>query len=192
MMDKFPKTLRQKRIWAILVTAVILIIASLWIEGLSPIYQRLGIARSVEIPICACIGLNDPGDGSPPDEKVDLDPSMDDYNKSGWVLKKTDQSMLLVRFSTQEQLYNFLKTRGSDLCLATDVGAACMTGRIVLTEVVDGEHRTIDYGGPACEFTTQRAFEWITPVVKVNNCLLPNGREKDATNPPPPLLTNEP
>jgi hypothetical protein len=192
MMDKFPKTLRQKRIWAILVTAVILIIASLWIEGLSPIYQRLGIARSVEIPICACIGLNDPGDGSPPDEEVDLDPSMDDYNKSGWVLKKPDQSRLLVRFSTQEQLYNFLKTKGSDLCLATDVGAACMTGRIVLTEVVDGEHRIIEYGGPPCEFATQKPFEWITPVVKVNNCLLPNGREKDATNPPPPSLTSEP
>ena len=190
-MDKFPKTLWQRRIWATLVIVAILVTASLWIEESSPIYQWLGIARRIEIPICACIGLNDPGNGSPPEEEVDLDPSMDDYNKSGWVLKKPDQSRLLVRFSSQEQLYNFLKTSGSDLCLATDVGAACMTGRIVLTEVVDGEHRIIDYGGPACEFATQRAFAWITPVVKVNNCSLPNEREKEATS-LPPSLTSEP
>jgi hypothetical protein len=187
MTDKFPKILRQTKFWAILVVVVIFAIVFLWIEGFAPLYQRLGITRSVEIPVCACIGLNDPGNGSPPDEEVDLDPSINDYNKFGWVLKKPDQSTILVKFSTQEQLYHYLTTTSSKLCLATDISASCMRGHIVLTEVIDGEQRTIDYGGPPCEFATPKPFEWITPDVKVNNCFLPNGHE--ATHSPPATPT---
>jgi hypothetical protein len=77
--------------------AFILIVASLWVEGLAPLYQRLGIARSVQIPICACLGLNSPGYESP-DEVVDLDPSIDDYNKFRLVSQETRSSELLVRY----------------------------------------------------------------------------------------------
>lgn len=190
MFDKSARILSRSKFWVILGVSIIFAIVSLWIEGLAPLYQRLGIARSIEVPVCVCIGLNDPGNGSSPDEEVDLDPSINDYDKFGWVLKKPDQRTILVKFSTQEQLYHYLTTTNSKMCLATDISSACMRGHILLTEVIDGKQRTIDYGGPACELATPKPFEWITPDVKVNNCTLPNGQ--NATHPSPATPRSSP
>ena len=165
--------------------AMFAIFGSLRIEMLSPIYQTIGFVPSIDIPVCSCVGPYDPRDAMRPDEEIDLDASIDNSSKFGWVFLRPDRSSLVVRFSTNKQIYDFLTGSSANLCLASGGGPACMRGQIVITASPDGDFGELSYDSLPCNSATAVPHQWVTPVIDFKTCSIVTTPEFDSDNPPP-------
>ena len=161
-----------RRIWLIPFAVIFTVLGMFWIIRIGPVNRFFGLERRIVIPLCTCVEGYEPGDGSPADQEIDLDPSTDPGSKPGEFLVKQNGERILVWYSTQEQLYEYLTRLEPGNCIATSARPWCLSGRVVVTETVNGTSVSHNTGGPNCEFATPVPIQWITPVVEVFNCFM--------------------
>jgi hypothetical protein len=127
--------------------------------------------NEIDLPLCSCFPDYQPGDGSPADEVIDLDPTVDNYNEGGVILRtQKGAHTILVYYTTENQFFDYLKNLSPGYCLASSIRIGCMSGRVVVTEEVAGETVNRLSGGPPCEFPTEEVSPVSTPIINYIHC----------------------
>ena len=113
-----------------------LIVCLIWLGALTactlptPLTANAGLAAAIEFKtptVCSAVPGNTPGP-TLADRIVDLDPSIPQDGKAGYVILMQDGEMVNIFYTAQGQLDAFLNEFSEPFCVVTSYPPACLVG----------------------------------------------------------------